>query len=150
MSAGKFMAWWPMRSTRSVNTADNYDQGGRHMTRKLLILGAIAALFTVLTVAPALAIAVSTGPDGETIQEPLLPVEDGIPNDAHGPACGNDGVDCPHNEGSDDAAGATSDVPGLAYKETPIGDGGVNLGAWNAVFESNVNSAICGVTASDC
>jgi hypothetical protein len=115
------------------------------MFRKLLILGAIAALFTVLTVAPALAIAVNTGPDGETTRVPLNPVnDDGTSNDAHGPICGALG-DCAHN-GSE--VGLLS-PPGLATNPVPP-PGGFNLGAWNAVFQSNDESAICGVTADDC
>jgi hypothetical protein len=110
------------------------------MFRKLLILGAIAALLTIATVVPASAIAVNTGHGSETVLDPGTPA---AANDAHGPSCANIPSGCVHNEGSAAAAGATSDVPGL---------GGPNMGAWNAVFGpggiSNENSAICGVTTT--
>jgi hypothetical protein len=109
------------------------------MLRKLLILGAIAALFTIVTAVPASAIAVDTG------QGPLDALDPAGPHDAHGPSCGTLGetedVGCVHHDGSLAANTNTSDVPGL---------GGRNFGAWNAVFGpggvSNLNSAICGIT----
>ena len=110
------------------------------MFRKLLILGAIAALFTIATVVPASAIAVNTGHGWETVLDPGTPA---AANDAHGPFCFNIPAGCVHNEGSAAAAEHTSYVPGL---------GGPNMGAWNAVFGpggiSNENSAICGIWAT--
>jgi hypothetical protein len=118
------------------------------MFRKLLILGAIAALFTIVTVVPASAIAVKTGPGHptgtQTAQTVLNPENlDGTSNDAHGPICGALG-DCAHN-GS--GVGLLS-PSGLASNPMP-GDGGFNLGAWNAVFQSDDASAICGIVEDD-
>jgi hypothetical protein len=108
------------------------------MFRKLLILGAIVALFTIATVVPASAIAVNTGDGAKTVLSPAGP------HDAHGPACGNIGG-CENHDGSAAAADATFEVPGLTDKDAD-GIPFDNLGAWNAVWESNENSAICGVT----
>jgi len=116
------------------------------MYRKLLILGAIAALFTIVTAVPASAIAVETGPD-KTPQTVLdnEPIDGEVSHNAHGPICGalNDGAEkpCPNNKS---AAGAITPA-GLA--DNPMG--GANLGAWNAVFQSNDDSAICGVVVID-
>jgi hypothetical protein len=52
-----------MRSIRSANTVEYNDQGESQMIRRLLILAAIAALFTIVTVVPASAIALNN-PDG--------------------------------------------------------------------------------------
>jgi hypothetical protein len=115
------------------------------MFRKLLILGAIAALFTIATAVPASAIAVNKGgPNGEAVSV-IVPQfgPHGGPNDAHGPACGTIDAGTPggcFNHSSPDAAiAATAAVPGL--------NAGINLGAWNAVFQSSDNSAICGIWA---
>ena len=117
------------------------------MFRKLLILGAIAAPFTIATVVPASAIAVNTGNGAKTV------LDDGLnpsKSPAHGPLCGAGigPVDC-------------SDSPGVSTDRWPLGliphstntQIDFNAGAWNAVFgpggSSNVNSAICGVTVDD-
>jgi hypothetical protein len=116
------------------------------MFRRFLTLGAIAALFTVLTVAPALAIAQNTGQGAKTSIAPQGGPHDDGPNNAHGPACGNSdftGDGCANHTSPDAAVDATSSVPGL---NTP---GGTNLGAWNAVFQTmGTNSAICGIWAT--
>jgi hypothetical protein len=117
------------------------------MIRKLLILGAIAALFTVVSVVPASAIAVNTGNGALTALDP--DTADGA-NDAHGPACFSIET-CVHNGSSAAAAENTVDVPGLTAKKTPLNpeeELGTNLGAWNAFFESDENSAICGITTT--
>jgi hypothetical protein len=117
------------------------------MFRKLLTLGAIVALLTVLTVAPAFAIAVDTGQGPQTPIAPQGGPHDDGPNNAHGPACGNEdftGPDgCANHTSPDAAVDATENVPGL---NTPDG---TNLGAWNAFFQTrNTNSAICGIWAT--
>ncbi len=116
------------------------------MFRKLLILGAIAALFTIATAVPASAIAVDKGgPNGGAVSV-IVPQfgPHGGPNDAHGPACGTIDAGTPDgcfNHTSPEAAiAATAVVPGLNL--------GINLGAWNAVFQSSDNSAICGIWAT--
>ncbi len=117
------------------------------MFRKLVILGAIAALFTIVTVVPASAIAIEKGgPNGDT--SVIVPQFGHTPrpgaNDAHGPACGTadagtpDG--CANHTSPDAAIAATAVVPGL--------NAGINLGAWNAVFQSSEDSAICGIWAT--
>ena len=106
------------------------------MFRKLLILGAIAALFTIATVVPASAVAVDTGQGAKTVVPQFN--EDGAFSNAHGPLCG-DGLGCPNNNSH---AGAI--FPGGL--ENPFGD--ANVGAWNGVFQSNEESAVCGITAT--
>jgi hypothetical protein len=115
------------------------------MFRKLLILGAIATLFTIVTVVPASAIAVETGPDG-TPQTVLDngPQEESSP--AHGPICAFDGgpkLTC--TSGATNSQGAPAGHPLLH----PVSSLGINAGAWNAVFGPggvrNLNSAICGI-----
>jgi hypothetical protein len=116
------------------------------MFRKLLILGAIAALFTIATVVPASAIAVNRGPDGEAV-EVIVPQEGNTPragaNDAHGPMCGVEAFEtapgCANHTSPASAQENALDSPGL--------NAGVNLGAWNSVFQSSENSAICGIWA---
>jgi hypothetical protein len=105
------------------------------MFRKLLILGAITALFTIATVVPASALAVDT-PNGAKTVVPQF-TEDGDFSNAHGPLCGP--LQCPNN---DSAAGSI--LPGGL--ENPFGD--QNVGAWNGVFQSNEKSAICGISAT--
>ena len=124
------------------------------MFRKLLILGSIAALFTIMTAAPAFGLAVETGPDDDkTVRVPMdNEVEDGeggfISHNAHGPICGalNEGDKPCRNNNS--KAGPVY-PPGFADQGRPAG--GANLGAWNSVFGpggiSNPNSAICGVVS---
>jgi hypothetical protein len=112
------------------------------MFRRLLILGAIAALFTIATVVPASAVAVNTGPghgDDTQTAKTVVPqfTDAGEFSDAHGPLCG-DLPDCPNN---DSHAGGIN--PGGL--ENPFGD--QNVGAWNGVFQSNEASAVCGITA---
>ena len=105
------------------------------MFRKLLILGAIAALFTIVTAVPASAITIDTGQGDKQVISPFN--ADGTANDAHGPFCGEvEGTieECPHNKSP---VGALK--PG-GLSDNPMG--GVNLGAWNGVFQSNGNSAI--------
>jgi hypothetical protein len=116
------------------------------MYRKLLILGAIAALFTIATAVPASAIGVDTGQGAKTVIAPQGGPHDDGPNNAHGPACGNPdftGDGCANHTSPEAAVDATQEVPGL---NTP---GGTNLGAWNAVFQANSDhSAICGIWAT--
>jgi hypothetical protein len=119
------------------------------MFRKLLILGAIVALFTIATVVPASAIAVNTGNGAKTVlDDGLNPVK----NPAHGPLCGAGigDVDCSESPGvSTDYPGRPGDGPMVH----PTNSLGINAGAWNAVLgpggTSNLNSAICGVTVED-
>jgi len=117
------------------------------MLRKLVIIGSIAALF-ILTAAPAFGIAVETGPDksAQTVLDNETDPPDVESHNAHGPICGalNDAGEkpCPNNKSK---AGAIT--PG-GLSDNPMG--GVNLGAWTSVFQSNENSAICGVTAAGC
>jgi hypothetical protein len=103
------------------------------MFRKLLILGAIAALFTIATVVPASALAVKTGNGAKTVVPQFN--EDGLFSNAHGPMCGP--LDCPNN----DSAGKVDPGP----LTNPFG---ANVGAWNGVFQSNDKSAVCGITAT--
>jgi hypothetical protein len=119
------------------------------MFRKLLILGAIVALFTIATVVPASAIAVDTGNEAKTVlDDGLNPVK----SPAHGPLCGAgiDPVDC---SGSPGVSTENPGRPGAGPMAHPTNSLGINAGAWNAVFgpggTSNENSAICGVTVSD-
>jgi hypothetical protein len=123
------------------------------MMRRLLVLAAIAALFTIVTAVPASAIAVDKGgPNGGPVSVNVPQfgqggVEAG-PNDAHGPACGIAEFGTPEgcaNHTSPDAAQANaSESPGL--------NAGFNVGAWNAVFQamenSDGNTAICGIWAT--
>ena len=106
------------------------------MFRKLLILGAIVALFTIATVVPASALAVDTGQGAKTVVPQFT--EDGDFSNAHGPLCGA-GLGCPNN---DSHAGAIN--PGGLTN--PFGD--TNVGAWNGVFQSNEKSAICGISVT--
>jgi hypothetical protein len=106
------------------------------MFRKLLILGAIAALFTIATVVPASALAVDTGQGAKTVV-PQFTEDDNFSN-AHGPLCGAD-LGCPNNNSH---AGAIN-PGGLS---NPFGD--VNVGAWNGVFQSNEKSAVCGISVT--
>jgi hypothetical protein len=109
------------------------------MFRKLLILGAIAALFTIATAVPASAVAVNTGQGAKTVV-PQFNEDDAFSN-AHGPLCGAD-LGCPNNNSH---AGAI--FPGGL--ENPFAGGaGPNVGAWNGVFQSNENSAICGISVT--
>jgi hypothetical protein len=105
------------------------------MFRKLLILGAIAALFTIVTAVPASAITIDTGQGDKQVLSPFN--ADGTASDAHGPFCGTvegDPVkECPNNK---------SPVGALYPGGLSNPMGGVNLGAWNGVFQSNSNSAI--------
>jgi hypothetical protein len=119
------------------------------MFRKLLILGAIAALFTIATAIPASAIAVNKGgPNGDAVSV-IVPQfgphgPDAGPNNAHGPACGAEAFGTP-----DGCANHTSPAPALANAaDSPSLNGPANLGAWNAVFQSNEDSAICGIWAT--
>ena len=112
------------------------------MFRKLLILGAIAALLTIATVVPASAIAVNTGHGASTV------LDNGPPeasNPAHGPICGFDGAPITCTNGATNSQGAPADGP-LRH---PVSTLTFNAGAWNAVFGpggiSNENSAICGI-----
>lgn len=106
------------------------------MFRKLLILGSIAALFTVVTVVPASAVAVNTGQGAKTVVPQFTDAGDF--SDAHGPLCGAP-LGCPNNKSP---VGAIN--PGGL--ENPFGD--ANVGAWNGVFQSNDHSAVCGITAT--
>ncbi len=107
------------------------------MFRKLLILGAIAALFTIATAVPASALAVENEQHGAKTVVPQFTDDDEFSN-AHGPLCGAL-PNCPNNNSH---AGAIN-PGGLS---NPFGD--VNVGAWNGVFQSNENSAICGISAT--
>jgi hypothetical protein len=131
------------------------------MFRKLLILGTIAALFTIMTAAPAFGLSVNTGPPGDQTAKQVISVgdfENGKSNPAHGPACGAQdlvdlgAIDCQNSPG------VSTDNPGRpsAPIPSPVNEGvTVNVGAWNAVFGpggmSNDDSAICGIgtTAGD-
>jgi hypothetical protein len=123
------------------------------MFRKLLILGAIAALFTIATVVPASAIAVNRGPDGDAVSV-IVPQfgpqgEDAGANNAHGPACGDLAFGTP-----DGCASHTSPAPALENAaNSPSLNGPANLGAWNSVFQAMANSdgntAICGIWATE-
>jgi hypothetical protein len=115
------------------------------MLRKLVILGSITALFTILAAAPAFGITLN-GPDG--VARVVLDIGDpgaGESNPAHGPLCGVDGgpADCPN--------GVDYDNPGAPgdFIEHPTNHLGVNTGAWNAVFgpggATNLNTPICGI-----
>jgi hypothetical protein len=106
------------------------------MFRKLLILGAIAALFTIATVVPASAVAVENDQHGAKTVVPQFN-EDGSFSNAHGPLCGD--IPCPNSPNP-----AGSILPGGL--ENPFGD--QNVGAWNGVFQSDGNSAVCGITAT--
>jgi hypothetical protein len=112
------------------------------MTRKLLILAAIAALFTIMTAVPALSIAVNTGDGAKTVLDNGLPEAS---NPAHGPICGFDGAPITCANGATNSQGAPADGP-LPH---PVSTLTFNAGAWNAVFGpggiSNLNSAICGI-----
>ena len=118
------------------------------MFRKLLILGAIAALFTIATAIPASAIAVNRGPNG-VAADVIVPQygqggPEAGPNDAHGPACGIDAIGTALG-----CANHTSPAPALANAlDPPSLNAGINLGAWNSVFQSSENSAICGIWAT--
>jgi hypothetical protein len=114
------------------------------MFRKLLILGAIAALFTIVTAVPASAIAVHKG-NGETVTVLDNDTADG-PHDAHGPVCGSIGG-CANHLGSTAAAENTIDQPGLKENPMPFN----NVGAWNSVFQNQSpdGKAICDVKATD-
>ncbi len=121
------------------------------MFRKLLILGSIAALFTIMTAAPAFGLSVNTGQGAKQV----LDVNDasvGESNPAHGPACGADlvgAIECGDEGVSTDNPGK----PGEGPIPSPVNGGdeniNFNVGAWNAVFGpggmSNDNSAICGI-----
>jgi hypothetical protein len=116
------------------------------MFRKLLILGAIAALFTIATAVPASAIAVNKGGDNGV---PVTVLDPGDPaHDAHGPACGGIDGGCENHEGSTAALESTTGQPGLLWNPTPF----TNVGAWNAVFQNQSpdGKGICGVTAAGC
>jgi hypothetical protein len=114
------------------------------MFRKLLILGAIAALFTIVTAVPVSAIAVDTG---NGVKTPLSPETADGPHDAHGPVCFSIGG-CANHDGSTAAADNTNDQPGLKDNPLPFD----NVGAWNSVFQNNSpdGHGICGVVAADC
>ena len=105
------------------------------MKKRIISVMLAVGLISALGVAPAFAITVDTGDGEKQVLNPFN--EDGTANDAHGPFCGEvEGteLECPHN-GS--PVGAQTPA-GLS--ENPMG--GVNLGAWNGVFQSNDNSAI--------
>ena len=120
------------------------------MFRKLLVLGSIAALFTIMTAAPAFGLSVNTGQGAKQV----LDVNDasvGESNPAHGPACGAGlagVIECDKGVAYDNPG-----KPGQGPIASPVngGDAGItfNVGAWNAVFGpggmSNDNSAICGI-----
>jgi hypothetical protein len=124
------------------------------MMKRLLILAAIAALFTIVTVVPASAIAVDKGgPNGDAVSV-IVPQSgpQGGPNDAHGPACGIAESGTPTgcaNHTSPDSAQANAGNPENATH--PGLNTGFNVGAWNAVFQamenSDGNTAICGIWA---
>jgi len=111
-------------------------------------VGTIAAsavfLLTLgLSFGPAGAIEVETGQGPKTVNDPLTtkgggPNSDGV-NPAHGPFCGlileAEGVECARH----------ADHPGDGVFPKGMNEG-VNLGAWNAFFQSNENSVICGIT----
>jgi hypothetical protein len=111
------------------------------MFRKLLILGAIAALFTIATAVPASALAVDTGNGAKTVVPQFN--EGGLFSNAHGPMCGP--LDCPNNDSAGNVDPGPLTNPFVA-----------NVGAWNGVFQSNIErndqsndkSAVCGITAT--
>ena len=120
------------------------------MFRKLLILGSIAALFTIMTAAPAFGLSVKTGQGVKTVLDvgPL-----GESNPAHGPACGIGApligaIECGDEGVSTDNPGAPGDFIPHSVNESEVGIN-FNVGAWNAVFGPggfrNTNSAICGI-----
>jgi len=128
------------------------------MMRRLLILAAIAALFTIVTAVPASAIAVKKG--GGAGVSVIVPQygQGGLPagpNDAHGPACGiaelGTDLGCANHTSPDSAVANAGDgyLEGDAVNPHPGLNAGFNAGAWNAVFQamanSNGNTAICGI-----
>jgi hypothetical protein len=120
------------------------------MIRRLLILAAIAALFTIVTVVPASAISMNN-PDG-TVRVVLdIGVSStGDSNPAHGPLCGVNGgpADCDRGVQYDNPGRPGGDAPD-AFIPHPQNLLGINTGAWNAVFgpggAANTNTPICGV-----
>ena len=113
------------------------------MLRKLVILGSIAALFTILAAAPAFGITLND-PDGLGATTVLEIGTAPFSNPAHGPHCGA-------GDPNTVCVGGVSnpvpghEAPGIAATSTL----GVNVGAWNAVFGpggmSNDNTPICGI-----
>ena len=119
---------------------------------KLKIITTIAVLSMVmgLGITQAGAIAVKKGNgDAVTVNAPDVtkgngPNAEGA-NPAHGPSCGlfldADGEsECARHSGPEGGVHP-------AGLNDPLGAG--NLGAWNSVFQSNENSAICGIWATD-
>ncbi len=122
---------------------------GEKMRQKIVVLLTVAMFTMSIGIAQADAIAVQKG-NGETttVNAPDQtqgngPNSEGA-NPAHGPSCGlfldEDGESvCARHSGPEGGV----HPPGL---NDPTGYG--NLGAWNSVFQSNENSAICGIWAT--
>ena len=116
--------------------------------RRFLVVLLVASAVTLLGVGPAGAIAIEQGPDGDatTVKNPDEAngnAEEGL-NPAHGPSCWffNEDDGCANNNAPADNSG--EEARGALADNPP----GVNVGAWNSVFVSNENSAICGVWAT--
>jgi hypothetical protein len=120
------------------------------MKAKLIAAFVAGLLVMAAGATPAGAIAVEKGgPNGETttVNDPAI-TKGGGPNatganPAHGPWCGvieaeENGRTCArHADHPDNAA---------AYNDNLNAE--INVGAWNSVFQSNENSAICGIWAT--
>lgn len=111
---------------------------------KLKVIAATTALLATMAISAGSvsALEIETGPDGESFV-PIDPADNGR-NDAHGPYCGNieedEGTACAHNNAPEDGPGQHP----AGLKDRTYMD--LNLGAWNAFFVSNENSAICGIS----
>ena len=122
--------------------------------RALVAIGAVAAFLVTLAVSAGVAgaIAVEKG-NGEvvTVNDPAItmgngPNAEGL-NPAHGPVCGvlpELGLYCARHPDHPENPGAFAS-PIVDNPDNPFG---VNVGAWNSVFQSNDNSAICGIWAT--
>ena len=115
---------------------------------QLLILGAIAALFTIVTIVPASAIGIQKG-NGETmtvldpanlveIDEILVPT--GV-SYAHGPSC-------------DAFGGCENHESATAFDHAFVNlhlTADMNFGGWNGVFQNNSpeGKGICGIWATN-
>lgn len=119
----------------------------RRATKAVAVLG-ILFLILGLAIGDAGAIAVEKG-NGETttVNDPAItqgqgPNADGL-NPAHGPVCGvlPEELPCARHADHPENPGAFAN----GVTDNPFG---VNVGAWNAVFQSNDNSAICGIWAT--
>lgn len=114
-----------------------------------VVLAATFCLTFVVGTGDAGAIAIEKG-NGETttVNDPAItqgngPNADGL-NPSHGPVCGllpDLGLHCARHPDHPANPGAFAN----GVTDNPFG---VNVGAWNAVFQSSDNSAICGIWAT--